>query len=223
MIPVNQTIVDFETGDCFRACVASIFDLSLDYVPNFMQDGVNGFNEYVTEWCDQFGIVFLDILLNDYTQMLLKDTYMIAAGPSPRRPEGGDQLHSVVWYNGKMVHDPIPPLSPAHRRWKTIGLDGDPELYTVFVIKDPAKYLKMHDSCPDAQKEIPWADNLRAAYSIPIEDQIIAANNRTQCDCKSGPLNRLGHEDADTIPKGYARCITCHILTKLTSKRSRTP
>lgn len=36
MIPVFQTIVDPKIGDCLRAATASIFDLKLEQVPNFM-------------------------------------------------------------------------------------------------------------------------------------------------------------------------------------------
>jgi len=143
MIPVDQTIVNLETGDCVRACVASIFELSIDDVPNFMCDGPDGFHDHLTKWCDKFGILALDVVRLHEIKKWMKGTYMIALGPSPRRPKGGDQLHAVVWYNGKMVHDPIPPLSPAHVKQKAIGFEGDPEMYTIFIVRDPSKLTEV--------------------------------------------------------------------------------
>ena len=37
MIKVMQTKIDPHVGDCLRACVASIFELPIDAVPNFME------------------------------------------------------------------------------------------------------------------------------------------------------------------------------------------
>lgn len=36
MIPINQTIVDSQKGDCARAVIASLFELEIEAVPNFM-------------------------------------------------------------------------------------------------------------------------------------------------------------------------------------------
>ncbi len=36
MIKIYQTIIDPEIGDCHRACVASLFELPLDCIPNFL-------------------------------------------------------------------------------------------------------------------------------------------------------------------------------------------
>jgi len=33
---INQTIIDKNKGDCFRACVASLFDLEIIQVPHFI-------------------------------------------------------------------------------------------------------------------------------------------------------------------------------------------
>jgi hypothetical protein len=37
MKPVNQTIVSKKDGDCTRACLATILELEIDAVPNFMR------------------------------------------------------------------------------------------------------------------------------------------------------------------------------------------
>lgn len=40
MIPQIQTDTTRETGDCFRACLASILELPIQMVPNFLKDTV---------------------------------------------------------------------------------------------------------------------------------------------------------------------------------------
>ena len=42
MKPVDQMIIDCETGDCWRACIASMFEMELEQVPKFMENGHNG-------------------------------------------------------------------------------------------------------------------------------------------------------------------------------------
>ena len=43
MIPVDQTIVSEKDGDCTRASLASILELPIDAVPNFMRFGQGWF------------------------------------------------------------------------------------------------------------------------------------------------------------------------------------
>lgn len=125
MIPVDQTIFDFQKGNCMQACVASIFEMALDKVPNFMENGLHQFYDKLEKWCNSYGLLALDIIVT--APLLLKDTYVVAVGQSPRSK---DKKHGVVWYNG-IVHDPHP---------DRIGLIGDPERYTVFIIKDPTQF-----------------------------------------------------------------------------------
>jgi len=39
------------------------------------------------------------------------------------------------------------------------------------------------------------------------------AENKYSCDCDQPAL--IGHEDADRIPKDYARCLNCEVLFRL--------
>lgn len=63
MIPVVQSIVGNGKGgrphgDCFRACVASIFELPLDAVPHFgATDPPSGWFTAVQEWLRPMGLV----------------------------------------------------------------------------------------------------------------------------------------------------------------------
>jgi len=105
MKPVYQTIFDNKIGNCLQACVASILELELEDVPNFMEAG--------DDWADEYGrFMFrfgLQLLTLDRDALLRQDVwwpggYHIISGDSPR----GDWQHSVVGYEGEMVHDPHP-------------------------------------------------------------------------------------------------------------------
>ena len=136
MKPVDQTIFGFKKGDCMRACVASIFEMTIDEVPNFMENGPKAYADNLAAWCQAAGLKFLDILIEhkELMEYILSD-HIIATGASPRNPEYN---HAVICKDGKVVHDPHPDKT---------GIIGPPQYYTVFLIKDPAKYKEMisHD------------------------------------------------------------------------------
>lgn len=143
MKPVKQTICNFQTGNCVQACVASMFELPLKEVPNFMMGGTDHFLTHLRKWCDGLGIVALDVSFEYYSEAedFLKDCYVIAIGKSPRiTPEVTKKiLHAVVWFNGKIVHNPYPHPHPSGK-----DLDGDPDFFTVFILKDPSKLKERH-------------------------------------------------------------------------------
>lgn len=130
MKPVFQTVFDFEHGDCMRACVASIFELSIEEVPNFNEPDSSHFEENLEEWCNTQEIKAISITCDD--ENLLKDCWVIAIGQSPRS-KNKEYKHAIVWYNKKMVHDPYP---------NGIGIIGKPEAYNIFIIKNPVQQLK---------------------------------------------------------------------------------
>lgn len=136
MKPVMQSITTAPGGDCFRACVASILDLSLDDVPHFFEH--SGVNDFMTqaEWVQvrcfarehQRYATHLDpdgdpAGPNDlpYIAMLrMTGEPYIAIGKSP----AGDWGHCVVMQGTEFVHDP----SPSGR-----FLDGEPWLYVALL------------------------------------------------------------------------------------------
>jgi len=133
MIPVDQTICNFKNGDCFSACVASILELPIIEIPNFMQDGENKFDYHVEQFEKDFGIASVDF---DYTNhkealqdfvLLMKNRHLVATGPSPRNKK---KNHAVLWYNDKMAHDPHPDKT---------GLLEYPELFTIMMVVDAKK------------------------------------------------------------------------------------
>ena len=134
MIPIMQTICDFENGDCFRACVASILELPIEKIPNFMGNGPNFFDENIRKWGDENKIRMIDIQFHDEENRdkSLKDCYIIASGKSPRN---NDFMHSIVWFNGKIIHDPHPDKN---------GIVGNPEIFTLFILKDMKDIRKIN-------------------------------------------------------------------------------
>lgn len=101
MKPVKQTITELGKGNCFSACLASIFELEIDQVP---YDLSKNWNETYLHWLyDKFGL--------DYYYLSPKEAegylrgYSIASGPSPRFD---NVTHAVVALDGKIVHDPHP-------------------------------------------------------------------------------------------------------------------
>lgn len=121
MKPIMQTIfnADFavgETGDCFSACVASIFELPLEGVPNFSHAGAKADAESPTgwssdwwyllrDWLRQRGFVYIEFPVpGSDADLLAALGWHIMVGKSPR----GEWNHAVVGRHGVIEHDPHP-------------------------------------------------------------------------------------------------------------------
>lgn len=116
MKPVTQTVTGRQ-GNCYAACLASMFEIDIDEVPDFhrgvLQDmeqtEINRiWNLNVRWWLrDTFGMGVIVLTFTDAAQWenLWLQGYHIVSGTSPR--EAG-LLHATVWHEGKMVHDPHP-------------------------------------------------------------------------------------------------------------------
>ena len=114
MTPVFQTIHQHRNGNCFQACVASIFDLPIKAVPHFMENSAG--DKWTQEQWDavrKFGedngtqACWID---NPEEPELVKmlhesDLYYIGIGLS----FAGDWGHCVVMHKGQNVHDPAGP------------------------------------------------------------------------------------------------------------------
>ncbi len=105
MKPVYQSIVTPPNGNCLQACIASILELSLSDVPNFVthKDWVFA----LVQFCEHLGLrpVFLDRRGGFVGKnMGYGQWYSVVSGQSPR----GDYLHAVVAYDGEVIHDPYP-------------------------------------------------------------------------------------------------------------------
>ena len=108
MIPLAQTKLhsDTQKGNCFATCIASILELPIEAVPAFEEL----FETYPTQWfgwCRRY-LAGWGIMPVQRDAHLSYDSYYIANGASPRSREGNLILHSVIYLNGKMAHDPHP-------------------------------------------------------------------------------------------------------------------
>lgn len=104
MRPVDQTKLytpeGGHTGNCFPACIASIMDMQLWMVPPFENMFQRDYLERVEEWLNLFG---KSLRLGTEETDFDSGFYYIASGRSPR-----GVLHSVVYLDGKLAHDPHP-------------------------------------------------------------------------------------------------------------------
>ena len=108
MLPITQTKVVVRNskdeivirGNCYAAAIASLLEIPITEVPN------------VETLFHIEGQLWLDVMLKFLeskgyklqTKSVTEDGYYyIASGDSPRGVK-----HSVIYFNGKMVHDPHP-------------------------------------------------------------------------------------------------------------------
>lgn len=134
---IMQTRFGRGHGNCFQACLASVFELSLEEVPDFAEGPDfctdEMWNQRWDKWNDQnnLNVVLVDILVDGTMEAITSDAIVIATGQSPRN----QGKHSVVWKNGVVIHDPYP---VGHGASGASGLIGPPTCFTIIVPKDPS-------------------------------------------------------------------------------------
>lgn len=110
MIPVNQIIISEINGDCLRACIASLLELSINDIPNFADYGSEEMTVY-KDFLNNHGYRYIGFNSNLIGGIRLNvnfhiDGYYIAVVKS-RTFE--NCFHSVIIDNRvKVVHDPNP-------------------------------------------------------------------------------------------------------------------
>ena len=112
MIPIMQKLLhDPENGvkgDCLRACICSLLEISDNDVPNFVED--KNYPELLYEFLKSKCYE----IINDDEPPKNVEFYMVW-GISPR-----GVMHSVIHSRGKLVHDPNPEggdVQPKHYVW----------------------------------------------------------------------------------------------------------
>jgi hypothetical protein len=105
MKPIYQTTFGKDTGNCFQACLASLFEIDIATIPLF-QEYKSGWYNVFSDWTfEQFGLQPVDLWISDNPDWFwIPRGHHIISGLSPR----GGFYHSVVGQAGKMVHDPHP-------------------------------------------------------------------------------------------------------------------
>ena len=129
MLFVNQNIIDAKRGDCTRACVASMLNLEIDAVPNFILYGEKWFKIF-WPFMKALGYEYYGVgwpkgdkypkghILGESPNI---DGYVIASVPSKTFDDVG---HSVIInLEGLVVHDPNP-----NKAWQDINVLDSGEL-----------------------------------------------------------------------------------------------
>ena len=104
MKPVDQTILGEPHGNCLQACVASILELALDDVPNFME-----YEDWDGEFVKFMAGFGLEPVEFNVAAGWTPGGYHCALGETSR-----GILHSVVAHGGEVVHDPHPSKNGLH-------------------------------------------------------------------------------------------------------------
>lgn len=101
--PANQ-----QRGNCWTACIASLLDLPIEDVPDFVQIDVDGGRNF-------FNHTMMFLLARGYELHSVDpaapgDDYYIQCGLSPRSPaaDGQEVHHAVIYLHGELAHDPHP-------------------------------------------------------------------------------------------------------------------
>ena len=134
MKPVKQVVRDAGKGDCWRACIASIFELSIEGAPNFWEQtqDASEFWELNRNWlAKELNMSLVIMRYCEEAIEVLRGVLCIAIGTSPRKKTRG---HAIVWRDGA-VHDPHP---------DNRNLVGDPYELAVFIPFDPIGGEKMN-------------------------------------------------------------------------------
>lgn len=105
MKPVKQTRIGQGNGNCWTACIASILELPIEEVPDFIDE--KDFYGSTIKWLGKRGLTLVQINLegSPHWPFFWGDTvWTILSGQSPR----GDWKHAIVGNGLKYVHDPHP-------------------------------------------------------------------------------------------------------------------
>lgn len=112
MTPQKQTVLTDEkngiNGNCFTACIASLFDMPTDQVPHFSSYGENWFQVFYDFLkTTDFEINGTWYIPNNPQWKDFKgiDGYVIVGGKSPRGIKNG---HAVIYKDGEPFFDPHP-------------------------------------------------------------------------------------------------------------------
>lgn len=123
MKKINQIIVDRLKGDCTRACLASLLELDIYLVPNFIELGGGWFDSFWKFLRDNgykyYGTGWIKSDDRPYGQILYEspniDGLVIASVPSKTFDNIG---HSVIMnLDGLVIHDPNP-----NKAWEEINI-----------------------------------------------------------------------------------------------------
>jgi hypothetical protein len=128
---VLQDDVTAESGNALQACVASILELELHEVPNFIE--APSYLDAISAFLRPLGMTFLKVpLINGTLPFEIGTALCVIAGTSPR----GTFKHAVV---GKAIGRECHLLHDPHESGD--GIRGAPVWVGFFVVGNPASRL----------------------------------------------------------------------------------
>ncbi len=101
-----------QRGNCFRACLATLLNINIDFMPPFEEQSDNVWIP-AKQW-----LLYQGLTLCNYHSSFPPDGYSIAVGQSPRNP---NIQHAVIALNGVQYFDPHPTrlgLEKIDRYWR---------------------------------------------------------------------------------------------------------
>lgn len=113
MKPVLQTILDDGIGNCMAACIASLLELQIEDVPNFVAEEKPGdcWLAICNRWLAQRGLC-LAMVGGDGLKWLPDGVPYIVSCESPRSTPSKPKRHAVIMANRgwatDILHDPYP-------------------------------------------------------------------------------------------------------------------
>jgi hypothetical protein len=120
--------------DCVRACVASLFELSLNSVPDFTPE--NWGNE-LDDWLFDRGLAAVNIRLDEEArQMPVPSGFSLGAVDTQSKDFPPEYKHCVVCFNGRVIWCPI--------RGEQDGTEAAHE-YTIIYPKYIQRWIRMSE------------------------------------------------------------------------------
>jgi len=147
MKPVDQTVIDRGFGNCLQASIASLFELELSMVPNFIRYSDASWtcilNSFI--WSIGYEWVGTGYPVDDENKRVqsLTDGYDVnghieAAVPS--KSFDGARHSVIINLKGLVVHDPNP-----NKMWEGINVleSGDLKHWTLFKKREDFEYFNL--------------------------------------------------------------------------------
>ena len=142
-------------GNCFQACIASIFEMDLDDVPDFMNikdpSSIPLWYDPLNRWLYKYGLAYIELVLPAHA-LVQKWTFQgvhikICKSFNANAIENGYD-HAVVGFQDTIIHDPDPSNQEKENteyQVKKVGL---------FILVDPLPALKStSDTLRSSEKE----------------------------------------------------------------------
>jgi hypothetical protein len=117
-----------EQGNCLQACVASVFELSLEEAFDGIPHGENWFEEF-NKWLERYGLAAIFIEHSPQKPVAASALFGYHIGEVQSKTLTNGEHHNVVLLNGEVIHDPNPNAN---------GI-GEAVAFILFVPLDPIK------------------------------------------------------------------------------------